>query len=259
MNIGLGRFGRVPCGGNELNWWDGFLWKVGFSVCHQLKDRLLHYADMPLFVCTRDTGLFVGFFTLMFLHILMARRKSCLPKIAIMASLPGVAFFLWDSLTSYIGIRETTNFLRFVSGFACGVSLSILMMNCGRGYPFQKENGRKEFWGIKEWIIAVLVSGFILVLYLWRPSLLFRPAQAYLFLSLVGSLTILNQFLFQTLFVKRVDASYDGDSCVSVIYEKSSMRKPFGLAIAATAMTVVELVVGYLLHSWALSLQFTLT
>ena len=105
-----------------MSWWDRWLWELGFAICHQEPDKLLRFGDRPLFVCSRDTGIFVSFFTvLLALSLLRGKDKAGMPPAHILAAVAaGLLFLAWDGLTSYLALRETTNLIRFLSGFAAG-------------------------------------------------------------------------------------------------------------------------------------------
>ena len=58
------------------NGWDGFLNWLGYSICHQLPERTIHFGNNALFVCARDTGLYAGFFLVLIAIALPWRRKQ---------------------------------------------------------------------------------------------------------------------------------------------------------------------------------------
>lgn len=103
--------------------------QVGYAICHQLPERSLTYGGRALPVCARDTGLFIGF-TVGTLALLLAygalpRRYPDWPKLAILFLfiVPTVA----DALSSYAGLRESTNALRLATGSLAGAGLAALV------------------------------------------------------------------------------------------------------------------------------------
>lgn len=104
---------------------------LGFGLCHQLPERSLFGGGVQLPVCARDTGIFVGFVIGAVLIALLhrGRRPSGFPTVGGFV-LIGVLFALMalDGLTSYAGLRETTNFVRLASGVAAGFAVSAVVV-----------------------------------------------------------------------------------------------------------------------------------
>lgn len=107
-----------------------FIELVGHGVCHQIPVRSFESDGWLFPVCSRDTGTFLAF-TVSFLFLFFLHR-SAHPR-----SLPPVPYLLAfglfviplaiDGLTSYAGLRETTNLIRFLTGVVMGTGLGALM------------------------------------------------------------------------------------------------------------------------------------
>jgi uncharacterized membrane protein len=102
---------------------------VGYGICHQLPERSLQYGGRALPVCARDTGLFVGF-TVCLAVLLLAHRRSApryptWPKILVLAIFILPTFF--DAVTSYAGLRESSNAVRLVTGAFAGTCVAALL------------------------------------------------------------------------------------------------------------------------------------
>ncbi|MEJ5185923.1 MAG: DUF2085 domain-containing protein [Candidatus Geothermincolales bacterium] len=233
----------------RVDWWDRFLWWLGFSICHQQVERILQFGDNRLFLCARDTGLFVGLFTTAVTLFLAAQRLRHGTRVVNLVAGVCVSFFLWDSLTSYLGLRETTNLLRFLSGFSGGVGLGLLLLS-REGLPWSRITGERDgIIAFKSAGPAFAIPGIILLVYLWRPSWLFRFAQVYLFVSLLGSFTLLNLLLLAT-FVYRGDSMGRKIGCGGPHGVSRMLAGRFPLLIVVAAgMTAFELAVGHLVHS----------
>ncbi len=178
-------------------WWDSWLWELGYSICHQRLERMLFFAERPLFVCSRDTGLLVSFFTLMLvLSLLRGRDRAGMPPWPILAAgAAGVLFLAWDGLTSYLGFRETTNTLRFLSGFAAGAGLAFPAAALFNGEVFGGDRTARVGARPGDLAAAGLAGGAALILYLWHPGPLFRLGQFWLLASLLGTFWVLNLLL----------------------------------------------------------------
>lgn len=105
------------------------LWQAGYAICHQLPSRSLLMAGYQLPVCARDAGTMLGFGAVLLLFLAGRRhRRSGLPDAAVLAAcLAGFALFAFDALSSYLGLRETTNELRLISGLGMGLALGVLL------------------------------------------------------------------------------------------------------------------------------------
>lgn len=93
-----------------------FLWghRVG---CHQRPDRSFFYKSYQFPVCARCTGVLLGYviaFPLFFLW-----RTSCFPSALI------CLVMLLDWLIQFLGIRESTNCRRLVTGILGGYGIMI--------------------------------------------------------------------------------------------------------------------------------------
>ena len=193
---------------------------------------MLRFGDDALFVCARDTGLFVSFFTLMLvLSLLRGRDRAGRPPLAVLAlGAAGVLFLAWDGLTSYMGLRESTNVIRFLSGFAAGAGLAFPAAYAVNRFVFAGDRNRRVGSRPSDIAAAALAGGAAAALFLLRPSYLFRLGQVWLLLSMLGTFWILNLVL------------------VYVVMGRGAGRLTAGRAVMAAALTVAELAGSYWLH-----------
>ncbi len=103
---------------------------IGYGLCHQLPARSFFGGGLQVPVCARDTGIYVGFVISLgvigFLH--RGERPSGFPaRPAWLVMALMVAVMAWDGVTSYAGIRETTNALRLVTGLTTGYACAALI------------------------------------------------------------------------------------------------------------------------------------
>ena len=103
--------------------------QVGYAICHQLPGRTLMYGGRALPVCARDTGIFLGFavctIALLVAYGVFPRGYPEWPRLLVVSLfvLPTVI----DALTSYAGIRESTNAIRLVTGALAGTGLAAMV------------------------------------------------------------------------------------------------------------------------------------
>jgi uncharacterized membrane protein len=109
----------------------GFLNWMGFGLCHQLPERSYFAGGLQAPVCVRDTGIYIGF--VIALAIISAahrgERPRGFPRAHVWATMGlALAFMGWDGVTSYAGLRETTNALRLLTGLGVGFSAAALVV-----------------------------------------------------------------------------------------------------------------------------------
>ena len=149
----------------------------GLGLCHQFPERSYHFAEVTWAVCARCSGIYVGLIFALVALLLAYRIKDGHGQRHGFLAWPywlflgfGLAFMGWDGVTSYAHIRETTNFLRWVTGIIMGASLAplvyFLLVNNLAKHSIDKPvlGGPGKEW-IKPWLaIAVsLVAAFLFV------------------------------------------------------------------------------------------------
>ena len=110
-----------------MAWLDQVLGFFGFAVCHCLPSRTLALGGRYLPLCSRCTGVFLGIAaTYIFLIARRGFKVNALPSLP--ASFAFAAMLLpmaVDGASSYTGLRETTNIIRFLTGLAAGAALPV--------------------------------------------------------------------------------------------------------------------------------------
>lgn len=141
---------------------------VGFGLCHQLPERSFFAGGYQLPVCARDTGIYAGFAMclLVLLAIGRGRRPTELPRWPVLVLMGAfVLAMAADGVTSYLGLRQTTNDIRLVTGLMTGWALATItvpMLNAqlwtrsGHGRVLE-EGGAVALW------CASLAAAFVLL------------------------------------------------------------------------------------------------
>ncbi|MDR0350716.1 MAG: DUF2085 domain-containing protein [Coriobacteriales bacterium] len=104
----------------------------GHGFCHQLPERSFEAGGLIFSVCARDTGIYLGFFcALLAAFILYARDGRKPSELAPVPYLIVLALFVlpmaFDGASSYLGLRPTTNTIRYITGFLVGTSAASLL------------------------------------------------------------------------------------------------------------------------------------
>jgi len=137
---------------------------IGYGLCHQLPDRSFFAGGYQLPVCARDTGIYLGFALGLIALWILARgtRPSELPRWPVLVVIGlFVAAMGVDGVTSYSGMRATTNEIRLITGIITGWAMSTLtfpMINSqiwiapGQG---RVPDGR---WQVLRWLAMLAVA-----------------------------------------------------------------------------------------------------
>jgi uncharacterized membrane protein len=106
---------------------DTLFMAIGYGLCHQLPERSFFAGGFQLPVCARDTGIYLGFAVGLLAVTLIHRAERPTgpppwPVLVLVAAF--IAAMGYDGVTSYLGLRESTNDLRLATGMLTGWALS---------------------------------------------------------------------------------------------------------------------------------------
>jgi len=99
-----------------------FVYGIFHPICHQKPERSFFVFGYPMSVCARCTGIYIGMLILTILYPLAKRLNdnSTPSKYYLIASMIPMAL---DGGTQLLGMRESFNELRFITGFIFGGAL----------------------------------------------------------------------------------------------------------------------------------------
>jgi len=119
-----------------------FLTFFGHGFCHQLHSRTFMVGDLYFSACARDTGIYLGLAFAVLVAFLIyakqAQKPAEMPPVWVIVCC-GVLMvpLIIDGATSYLGLRATTNAIRYVTGLLCGMGVGTLVVpllfELGRG------------------------------------------------------------------------------------------------------------------------------
>ena len=93
-------------------------WRVLFRVlCHGIETRCLMMFGVPMPICARCTGIYIGLFAGIVAFVIYPLVEERVMRVVLYAA---AVPMLIDGLTQAAGLRESTNPLRLVTGFAAG-------------------------------------------------------------------------------------------------------------------------------------------
>jgi uncharacterized membrane protein len=149
---------------DTMELFDSAMHWLGYGLCHQIPARSLFGGGVQLPVCARDTGIYVGFVLSLLVMAALdrGRRRSELPPMPVLAI--GGALVLamaWDGVTSYAGLRATSNDLRLATGLMCGWALPMVVVPLLNSQLWSRSDPGRVLGGWREvvvWLAALPLS-----------------------------------------------------------------------------------------------------
>lgn len=209
---------------------ESFFTLIGYGLCHQLAERSYFAGGYQLPVCARDTGIYIGFVAgLVALWLLHRHERPSQPPRWPVLALMGlfIAAMAVDGLTSYSGLRETSNTLRLLTGLLTGWSLAAItipMLNA----QLWSDPSSGRLLGTWQRVVAWL--GGLIGVYLLAAHVL--PHAGVLYPILVSA-AILVTFISVNLVLVCLVSRFEGKAL--------RLRDAWPQMLIALALTVVEL------------------
>jgi len=143
---------------------------LGYGLCHQLPERSFVAGGLQVPVCARDTGIYVGFaVALVLMAALEGRERPTEPpsalKSLVLALMVGI--MVLDGITSYAGLRATTNGIRLLTGLTAGYALAAFTIPLLNGQLWAR-SGIGRVLGTRArfaWFLGSLPIVWMLVFY----------------------------------------------------------------------------------------------
>lgn len=101
-------------------------WRLAFRLlCHGLESRCLVLFAVPMPICARCAGIYAG----LILGFLLFVAFPVTTRFAAMALLIAAAVLAVDGVSQATGLRESTNWLRIVTGLAAGTTFGMWVLS----------------------------------------------------------------------------------------------------------------------------------
>jgi uncharacterized membrane protein len=216
-----------------------FLHWFGFGLCHQLPERSFFGGGTQVPVCARDTGIYLGF--LISLILISALHRGSRPRefptlagwvaIALMIGAMGL-----DGVTSYGGLRTTTNDLRLITGLLAGYAIGAVltpMLNDEFWRTGSRERVLDPTWRLLAWLATVPFAYFAIR---YGAPLLGVAYPLLVAVTIVATLTAVNLVIV----------------CITPLFERKADRIIDGWAaiLVGVAMAFLEVWLSGLLRLW---------
>jgi len=212
---------------------------LGYGLCHQLPERSFFGGGVQVPVCARDTGIFVGFAIALLLIAILERggRPTEAPSpLATIILIAFIGLMAVDGVTSYAGLRPTTNELRLLTGLMTGYALAAFTVPLLNGQLWRISGSGRALEG--RWRFAVFVATLPLA---WLVIFYLAPYLGVVYPFLVV-LAILVTFVAVNLVIV----------CLFNEFERRAdrLRDARIAMLLALALTVVELAGASYLKFW---------
>jgi len=141
-----------------------FLQWIGFGLCHQLPARSFAGGGVQVPVCARDTGIYIGFVVAFAIIAALhrPRRPTEFPRPYVWAVMGALLFLLAvDGLSSYGGLRPTTNPIRLATGLGVGFSAAVLVYPMLQDVLWRRSDRDRVLepsWRFGVWLAGIPVT-----------------------------------------------------------------------------------------------------
>jgi len=215
---------------------------LGFGLCHQLPARSFFGGGHQLPVCARDTGIYVGFVISMLVIAALerGRRRTGMPPAWILALGLGALIVMgWDGVTSYAGLRETTNGIRLATGLATGFALALVIFPLLNAQLWRRNSPGAILSSPVEGLAWLAAAPVTFAVIRWGGALLGLAYPLAVSLAIIVTFTAVN--LVVVLLIPRFERGAE------------RLRNAWPAIGLAVAVTGVELAAADWLRLWLLS------
>ncbi|MGM0366386.1 MAG: DUF2085 domain-containing protein, partial [Actinomycetota bacterium] len=147
--------------------------KIGSSVCHQIPSRTLVIGGIYLPLCGRTTGIYLGFLiSAIILFFLFSKENELAPLYVLIIFFLLIASTAIDWVLSHLGIYESSNNIRFITGFLAGSSITAIIFPVFNRQYYQRSDDLKIFKSPIKLIAYLLMLIFFIILTLLRLGFL---------------------------------------------------------------------------------------
>ncbi|MCL4415951.1 MAG: DUF2085 domain-containing protein, partial [Actinobacteria bacterium] len=142
-----------------------FIRFIGSGACHQNLFLSFFYENLYMPLCSRCTGIYIGFFFSVIVIMILERKvKTSIPSFKIIMALVIFAFFMGlDSILATLRIIEPNNYSRLITGYLVGWFLAILILPL-KNSVIWKAGIEKQYLDNKPRFILWVVSGIAIIL-----------------------------------------------------------------------------------------------
>ncbi len=171
---------------------DYFLWLwykfIGFTECHQMIERTLRFDEKYLFLCSRCSGIYTGYFiSYMFIWFAGKRKSGGFPpgKVILTGIILSSLMFI-DVGTAFFELRTGTNDIRIITGLLAGFSVAFLVFPILNRLLFEPPDDVRVLDSLTQYLYVLGINLFAFLLIKTEWSILF-----YVFFTIISTGLIL--------------------------------------------------------------------
>ena len=228
-----------------MSWINFIVNNLGASVCHQIPERSFKMGGLILPICSRCSGIYIGFFICaIFMFLIFRKRESDLPPLYILIIL--IIFILStvaDGLLSYFSVIETNNIARSITGFLSGSATMAII------YPIFNYQYYRNSYNIR-----IFASPLIFIFFIAANSLV-------IFITLL-QIGFLNYFYYYLSAASVIFTFYFVNLLIILLFPVFSRKAPRLFSkylvlptILALVLSSVELLASYKLHIFLINIK----
>jgi len=183
---------------------------LGFGLCHQLPARSFFAGGYQLPVCARDTGIYLGFVVALVVAALLdrgRRRTGISPAWLLGLGFAAFAWLGWDGVTSYLGLRTTTNLLRLATGTGTGFAIALIIVPLLNTQLWKRQSAEKVLASPLEGFAWCAAAPLTFAAALWGGQLLGVGYPLIVAASILVTFTAVNLVLVSL--IPRFERSFD--------------------------------------------------
>ena len=228
-----------------MNWLNFIVNNLGASVCHQIPERSLKMGGLILPICSRCSGIYIGFFICaIFMFLIFNKRESDLPPLYILIIL--IIFILStvaDGLLSYLSVIETNNIVRSITGFLSGSATMAIIYPIFNYQYYRNSYNIRIFASPLKFIFFIAANALVIFITLLKIGLL------YYFYYYLSAVSVIFTFYFVNLLI-------------ILLFPVLSRKAPRLLSkylvlptILALILSSLELLASYKLHIFLINIK----
>ena len=166
--------------------------KIGFAVCHQIPSRTIVIGGIYLPLAGRTSGIYIGFLISAIVLFILYRKKEneWPPRYILITFFISIVSTGADWVLSHMGVYESSNSIRFITGFLAGSSMMAFIFPVFINQYYKKSKDLKIFKSLRKTLLYFLILAAFIIITLFRFSFL---SYFYYYLS---ALSVIFTFYF---------------------------------------------------------------
>jgi len=190
----------------------GFIDLFGYGICHQIPQRSLQFGGLYFPDCARDTGIHIGFVAALVaagLVFFIQRRRgrktpgNLPPAWALVVIACLLIPMAVDGASSYLGLRPTTNLLRYLTGMFAGIGAGSLVVPLLNSQNSQADKELKAFNKPRDLIVQIVVAVALSLILLKAFGYLGQAAAFIEMAAILAFFSSLNLLILSTIMKRR--------------------------------------------------------